>query len=108
MHDYDSRPPWEFLDSASPFALHSYELSRLAHAANLRKEIGRLLDQWLEESACALLARLLLERPKRRVGGLEPPHSCQPGDSSGSSASHNVLSGSPVGEVDGRTAVRFL
>ncbi len=108
MNEYDSRPPWEFLDSASTFALHSYELSRLSHAANLRKEIGRLLDQWLEENACALLARWLLERRKHRAGTLEPSRSPEPGDSSGFSASHNALSDSSDTETDRRTSARFL
>lgn len=60
-----TQPPWEFLLSASRNSLQSYELSRLAHAANLRKEIGVLIDQWIEESACAMLARLLINHPER-------------------------------------------
>jgi hypothetical protein len=40
-----ARPPWEFLLSASRNSLQSYELSRLAHASNLRKEAGPILDQ---------------------------------------------------------------
>src|SRR6516225_6376395 len=60
-----TEPPWEFLLSASRNSLQSYELSRLAHAANLRKEIGALLDQWLEENACAMLARWLIEQRER-------------------------------------------
>lgn len=60
-----SQPPWEFLLSASRNSLQSYELSRLAHAANLRKEIGALLDQWMEENACAMLARWLIEQRDR-------------------------------------------
>ena len=59
------QPPWEFLLSASRNSLQSFELSRLAHAANLRKEIGALLDQWLDENAAALLARWLLEQRDR-------------------------------------------
>jgi len=58
-------PPWEFLLSASRNSLQSYELSRLSHAANLRKEIGALLDQWVEENACAMLARWLIEQSER-------------------------------------------
>jgi len=57
-----TQPPWEFLLSASRNSLQSYELSRLGHAANLRKEIDALLDQWLEENACAMLARLLMKQ----------------------------------------------
>ena len=52
-----TEPPWEFLLSASRNSLQSYELSRLSHAANLRKEIGQLLDSWLEENSAAMLAR---------------------------------------------------
>jgi hypothetical protein len=47
---YKTQPPWEFLLSASRNSLQSYELTRLSHAANLRKEINALLDQWLEEN----------------------------------------------------------
>jgi hypothetical protein len=42
---YKTQPPWEFLLSASRTSLQSYEFTRLSHAANLRKEIGTLLDQ---------------------------------------------------------------
>jgi hypothetical protein len=59
---YKTQPPWEFLLSASRNSLQSYELSRLSHAANLRKEIGALLDQWMEENSSALLARWLMEQ----------------------------------------------
>jgi hypothetical protein len=61
---YKTQPPWEFLLSASRTSLQSYELTRLSHAANLRKEIGTLLDQWLEENACAMLARWLMEQTR--------------------------------------------
>jgi hypothetical protein len=54
-------PPWEYLRLASKSSLQSYELTRLNHAANLRKEIGVLLDEWIEHSACALPARWLLD-----------------------------------------------
>src|SRR5208283_4320533 len=60
-----TQPPWEFLLSASRNSLQSFELSRLAHASNLRKEIGALLDQWMEENAAAMLARWLLEQRER-------------------------------------------
>jgi hypothetical protein len=56
-------PPWEYLRNASQPSLQSFELSRLNHAADIRKEIDALLDQWLEETAAALLARFLLDHP---------------------------------------------
>jgi hypothetical protein len=62
-----TQPPWEFLLTASRNTLQSYELSRLSHAANLRKEITSLLDQWLAENAAAMLARLLIDHPDRSV-----------------------------------------
>lgn len=60
-----TQPPWEFLLTASRNSLQSFELSRLAHAANLRKEITALIDQWMEENAAALLARWLMEQRER-------------------------------------------
>jgi hypothetical protein len=57
-----TQPPWEFLISASRNSLQSYELSRLSHASNLRKEIAALLDQWMEENSAAMLARWLIEQ----------------------------------------------
>src|SRR5262249_17852713 len=60
-------PPWEFLLSASRNSLQSYELSRLGHAANLRKEVAPMLDQWVEELAAAMLARWLMEHQAREI-----------------------------------------
>jgi hypothetical protein len=57
------QPNWDFLLSASRSSLQSYELTRLSHAANLRKEIGNLMDQWLEDHSDAAVARLLLTHP---------------------------------------------
>jgi hypothetical protein len=65
VNHYKTQPPWEFLLSASRNSLQSYELSRLSHAANLRKEIGALLDLWMEENSAAMLARWLLEQRER-------------------------------------------
>ncbi len=65
MNHYKTQPPWEFLLSASRNSLQSYELSRLNHAANLRKEIGALLDLWIEENSAAMLARWLMEQQER-------------------------------------------
>ena len=67
MPSQKTEPPWEFLLSASRNSLQSYELSRLSHAANLRKEIGQLLDSWLDENAAAMLARWLMEQRERSL-----------------------------------------
>jgi hypothetical protein len=65
MNARSSQPPWEFLLSASRNSLQSFELSRLDHAANLRKEISALIEQWMEENAAAMLARWLMEQRER-------------------------------------------
>jgi hypothetical protein len=71
VNHYKTQPPWEFLLSASRNSLQSYELSRLSHAANLRKEIGALLDLWVEENSAAMLARWLMEQQERPRQALE-------------------------------------
>jgi hypothetical protein len=53
---------WEFLLGSSKSTLQAFEQSRLNFAANVRKEIGHLLDTWVDESSSALLARWLIER----------------------------------------------
>ena len=87
--------PWEFRRSASRATLQSYELSRLAHAANLRKEIAQLLDQWLEENASAMLARWLMEERERSVLSTEGAGTTEADAANGrpdaQSASDNVL-----------------
>jgi hypothetical protein len=65
-------PPWSFLHNASEPSLESFELSRLNHTANLRKEIAALLDEWIEEAAEALLARWLREDRKLTPESGEP------------------------------------
>jgi hypothetical protein len=54
-------PPVDYLRSASRSSLQSFELARLNHAANLRREIAILMDQWLEETAEAMLARWMID-----------------------------------------------
>lgn len=94
-----TQPPWEFLLSASRNSLQSYELSRLAHAANLRKEIGALLDQWMEENACAMLARWLIEQRER------PHRVSEPTPGEGLLSSHGPsVSGSVHGSVPSSAA----
>jgi hypothetical protein len=93
---YRTQPPWEFLLTASRNTLHSYELSRLAHASNLRKEISSLLDQWLDENANAMVARWLIEQRERTVQAADSqPAPDQPASeplpSNGHSVSDNLL-----------------
>src|SRR5882724_3304444 len=90
------QPPWEFLLSASHTSLHSYELSRLNHAANLRKEIGALLDQWMEESASAMLARWLMEHRERSPNTVEAFSSAESRTRGAHSVSDNFLPDQPA------------
>ena len=87
-----TRPPWEFLLSASRNSLQSFELSRLSHAANIRKEISALLDQWLEENAAAMLARLLLQQRERSPRTSELLSEAESGSNGTHSASDNLFS----------------
>jgi hypothetical protein len=83
--------PWEFLLSASRNTLQSYELSRLAHAANLRKEITELLDQWLSENTSAMLARWLIEQREWSVLGAAKSLESEPPGPNGHDVSDNFL-----------------
>ncbi len=64
MTTRSTQPSWEFPLSASKNSLQSFELSRLSHAADIRKEIAALLDQWMDDHT-ATLARLLMQERER-------------------------------------------
>jgi hypothetical protein len=65
-------PPLDYLQAASRSSLQSFELARLNHASNLRTEIAALIDQWIQETSEAMLARWMLDHHK----SLQPsPHS---------------------------------
>jgi hypothetical protein len=57
-------PPLDYLQAASRASLQSFELTRLNHAANLRQEIAALIDQWIQETSEAMLARWMLYHHK--------------------------------------------
>lgn len=57
-------PPLDYLLAASRTSLQSFELARLNHAANLRQEIAALIDQWVQETSEAMLARWMLDNHK--------------------------------------------
>lgn len=91
MPKFHTQAPWEFLLSASRNTLQSYELSRLAHAANLKKEITALLDQWLQENTAANLARWLIEQRQRAVTGPDDVPGEPASNANGAAASDNFL-----------------
>jgi hypothetical protein len=57
-------PPLDYLQAASRASLQSFELTRLNHAANLRQEIAAMIDQWIQETSEAMLARWMLDHHK--------------------------------------------
>ena len=65
-------PPIKYLQAASRASLQSFELARLNHAANLREEIAALIDQWIQETAEAMLARWMLEHQQSLQGSSSP------------------------------------
>jgi hypothetical protein len=97
---YQPQPPWEFLLTASRNSLQSYELTRLSHAANLRKEIGALLDQWLAENSAASVARWLIDQRERSATHGEAASGVEVRAANGTSASDNFFPettlGSPI------------
>lgn len=54
-------PPLDYLRAASRTSLQSFELARLNHAANLKREIAALIDQWIQERSEATMARWMLD-----------------------------------------------
>jgi hypothetical protein len=54
----------EMLLSLSEVSLRELELNRLAHAANLRKQITTLLSEWTNANAEAAQARWMIEHGK--------------------------------------------
>jgi hypothetical protein len=88
---YYTQPLWGFLLTASRNTLQSYELSRLVHAANLRKELRALLDQYLEENTAVMLARWLMDQRERTVLGEETACASAPPENKGRRASDNLL-----------------
>ena len=54
-------PPLDYLQTASRTSLQSFELARLNHAANLRREIAVLMDRWIQETSEATLARWMID-----------------------------------------------
>jgi hypothetical protein len=93
--NYKTQPPWEFLLSASRNSLQSYELSRLSHAANLRKEITQLLDSWLEENTAAMLARWLMQQRERPASGEQSEPSVAPAGNGDRGAAPDVRGKTP-------------
>ena len=97
MTKYQPQPPWEFLLTASRNSLQSYELARLSHAANLRKEIGTLLDQWLAENSAASVARWLIDQRERSATHSDMPGGAEVRSAGSGSASDNFFPDSTLG-----------
>src|SRR5579859_253222 len=89
--NHSTEPPWDFLLSASKNSLQSFELSRLSNAANLRKEISALMDQWLADQASAAVARLLLQERERTGHASDAFARAKAHDAGTQSASDNVF-----------------
>ena len=105
MSKFHTQAPWEFLLTASRNTLQSYELSRLAHAANLKKEISTLLEQWLQENTAANLARWLIEQRQRAVTGAEETPAAEAASSGNANGvSDNFLTESFPSPMNSRNA----
>ena len=61
-------PPVDYLRECSSTSLRYFEMSKLEHVANLRRELSVLMDEMMEESALALFARWMLEKRSLPTG----------------------------------------
>ena len=58
----DIRPALEYLLACSDMSLESFRISRMNQAANLRKQVRALVDEWVEAEIDAGVSRWMLER----------------------------------------------
>ncbi len=66
----DTRSALEYLVDCSDMSLESFQVSRLSQAANLRKQVQGLVDQWIGAEVDAKLSRWML---RGRNSLLVPP-----------------------------------
>ena len=57
----DIRPALEYLLACSDVSLESFRISRMNQAANLRKQVRALVDEWVEAEIDAGVSRWMLE-----------------------------------------------
>jgi hypothetical protein len=62
-------PPVDYLQECSSTSLRYFEMSKLEHVVNLRRELSVLLEQMTEESALALFARWMIEKRTEPASG---------------------------------------
>jgi hypothetical protein len=65
-------PPLEYLVTSSQAGLENFELVRLNTIANLRKELGDLVEEWIEAETQSRLARWILECRRTQNSASDP------------------------------------
>jgi hypothetical protein len=73
-------------------------MARLNHAANLRREIAALIDQWIQETSEATLARWMLDHQKSLQQ--EPQPSASDAVSASPERPADLLPAFPVSPID--------
>jgi len=63
----DTQPPLDFFLTSSATGLESFELSRMTRAANLRKELRDIMEEWIETEVNARVARWVLESRRAQM-----------------------------------------
>ena len=63
------RLPMKYLATSSDTSLESFRLSRMNRAANLRKELFDVVEEWIEAEVEARVAERLLERSEKERAG---------------------------------------
>lgn len=58
-------PPIDFLLEASQTSLQDLELASLNRSANLARAVRSEIEQWIEQSAAAMVARWMIENREK-------------------------------------------
>jgi hypothetical protein len=62
-----TRTALEYLVACSEMSLEAFQISRMNQAANLRRQVRLLVDQWIEAEMDAGISRWMLERQRGRM-----------------------------------------
>ena len=96
------QPPVDYLRDCSDNSLRYYEVSKLEHVANLRRELRALWEEMLEETALAHLARWMIEN---RAQLRSNTHSMEPSRAAPGEPSFAALGQPPLGARSSKMAL---
>lgn len=74
----DASSPLQYLTASSTQSLEAFELTRLNCAANLRKQLIQLIEDWIRSEVEAYIARWMIDRRRAAEADAGAPHSLDP------------------------------